>query len=44
MTLVLPEQTLIKNLPQDVLLQAIRKGKGYKRSQRVEQYQISRQA
>lgn len=42
MVLVMDESELIKNLPPGVLEQAIRKGKGYKRLQRVARYEKSR--
>ena len=42
MVLILDETELIKNLPPGILEQAIKRGKGYKRLQRVAQYEKSR--
>ena len=42
MILVMDENDLIKNLPPGVLEQAIRRGKGYRRCERVAQYEKSR--
>ena len=41
--LVLDEKELLDNLPRDTLEKAIRKGKGYRRLQRVEQWEKSRE-
>jgi len=42
MILVMDESVLIKNLPPGVLEQAIRKGKAYRRCERVSRYEKSR--
>ena len=42
MVLVLDESELVKNLPPGVLEQAIKKGKAYRRCERVSRYEKSR--
>ena len=40
-TLVMDEGVLLRNLPPGILIDAIKKGKGYLRCKRVEQYEKS---